>query len=269
MIKDKVNIYDYKDYREYLLQVFRERKRLRDKYSYKKWSTELGLSSVSGLTMIIKAQRHPGKSIKEKLIADLNLEEKEIEYFETMIEVAKSAKSDSSMIVLMMNNQTENEVSDENRPYQFRWQMGFLREATKWKDFKDKKTWIESKSRFKIDLINFEDVLSQMKNDQMLIYSNDKLVVNKNYKYTPPKENYFPLLHKDFLKMAEISYETKLSQRLLEYRMIVIKDENIEKANKRLKELINEFIREFDESESSSKESKIYLTNIHLLPISK
>ena len=108
-----------------------------------------------------------------------------------------------------------------------------------------------------------------MKEEGVLSYSDNALKVNTDFKFPKPKQNYFKNLHKDFLKMAELSYETQLSKRILEYRMIMVKKEEVEKAHARLKELMNQFIEEFDQTSVSSKESEIYLTSIYLIPLSK
>ncbi len=268
-MKDNVSIYDFKDYREYLKEVFEERKAKFGKYSFKRWSEELGLSSVSGLTMVIKGQRNPGPSISEKLISNLNLDQKEEEYFLKLVDFTKTSKNNSSMFMYMLDNDQEFNLDDSQRPLSFKWQMGFLREAVKWQDFKETKTWLDSKIRFTIDKEEIEEILKEMKDVGALKYSNQALSVDKDFTFERPTVNYFKNLHRDFLKMAELSYETEQSKRILEYRMIMVKKEDIPRAQKRLKELMNEFIKEFDQEEAHSKDSEIYLTSIYLLPISK
>ncbi len=267
--KAKPDISDFKDFREYLSAIYEYRKIVNKKYTYKIWAQELGLSSVSGLTMVLKGQRSPGPSLREKLIKNLNLEKEESSYFEKLVNIAKTAKNDSSMMMLMLDNTQESDLDESKRPLSFKWQMGFLREAVKWTDFKDKESWLESKLRFKIDHQNISHVLRDMKEEGVLNYSDNQLRVNKSFKFNKPKQNYFKSLHKDFLKMAELSYETQLSKRILEYRMIMVKKDEIERAHSRLKELMNQFIEEFDQTEISSKESEVYLTSIYLIPLSK
>ncbi len=268
-MKETINIFDFKDYREYLKAIFEQRKKRYGKYSFKRWSEELGLSSVSGLTMVIKGQRNPGPSVREKLIGDLELNTKEEEYFLKLIEFTKTSKNNSSMFMYMLNNDQDFNLDDSKRPLSFKWQMGFLREAVKWEDFKETRTWLETKIRYVIDKEEIEHILNKMKEEGVLKYTDKALSVNKEFAFERPSKNYFKSLHRDFLKMAELSYETEQSKRILEYRMIIVKKDDIPKAQARLKELMNIFIEEFDQEAAHSKESEIYLTSIYLLPISK
>ena len=144
-----INIFIYKDYTKFLADVFEAMKTHQPELTYRKWAKQIGLSSVSALTMVLNGQRNAGKSLQEKLIKSLNLNKKEADFFIQLVKIHKQAKGNKDLVVFMMNNANENnELEDKERPIDFRWQMGFLREASKWKDFKAEKKWLENATLF-------------------------------------------------------------------------------------------------------------------------
>ena len=68
-----LNIFRYTDYQKYLNDVFSHRKREDKLFTYGKWAKEIGISSMSGLTMVLKGQREAGKQLQIKLIKNLDL----------------------------------------------------------------------------------------------------------------------------------------------------------------------------------------------------
>lgn len=270
-MEDKLpEILSYNDYRKYLNDIFFFKKTMDKNLTYGKWAKEIGLSSISGLTMILAGQRHAGKSICELLIKNLNLTEPESAHFLRLVKLQKQVKDNTDLVVYMMDNlKLEDKVEDINRPLQFKWQMGYLREAVKWYDFKNQDDWLRNKSRFEVDTDIFEDIYNQMVQEKILSVKNLKTTVNKDYKPEALDTRYFQYLHKEFLRMIDQSYHFENEARLLEYRLIMIDKKRLPEAKAKLNKLLNEFIQEFDEQASDSEGSDIYLTSLHLVPLTK
>lgn len=265
-----LNILTYNDYRKFLNEHFDHRKSKDRNFTYGRWAKEIGLSSISGLTMILAGQRHAGKSICELLIKNLQLNEEESAHFLKLVKLQKQTKDNPDLVVYMMDNlKLEENVDDTNRPLQFRWQMGFIREAIKWSDFKTDDDWIKNKSRFEVDSGLFSDILSQMLEEKMLKKIDQKIIVNKEYSAQALDTRYFQYLHKEFLRMIDQSYHFPSELRMLEYRLIMIDKSKVAQAKAKLNKLLNEFIDEFDISKSTSELSEVYLTSLHLTPLSK
>lgn len=268
----EINIFQYKDYRKLLNDIYAHQKDTRRNFTYGKWAEEIGLSSVSGLTMILKGQRHAGKSILEKLITNLELDKKEEEYLRQLVKIQKQAKDDQDLVVFLMDNgavNKDNDLEDENRPVEFRWEMGLLREATKWSDLKEDNVWLNSISRFPSSKKKFIDILEEMKDYKILAYKNNALKMNDDYEPRKVDNRYFKHLHNDFIAFSKDSYEIDFNRRSLEYRMIMVKKEDVPKAKERLIELLDTFTSEFDVQNSTSKDSDIYLTALQFFPFTK
>lgn len=268
----EINIFQYKDYRKLLNDLFEHQKASRRNFTYGKWAEEIGLSSVSGLTMILKGQRHAGKSILEKLVVNLELDKKEEEYLRQLVKIQKQAKGDQELVVFLMDNGSVNkgnDLEDENRPVEFRWEMGLLREATKWSDLKEDNIWLNSISRYPSSKKKFIDILEEMKKYDILKYENNALKMNNDYEPRKVDTRYFKHLHNDFISFSKDSYEIDFKKRSLEYRMIMVKKEDVPRAKERLIELLDIFTSEFDVKSSTSEESDIYLTALQFFPFTK
>ncbi len=264
------NIFDYKDYRKYLNDIFEINKKIDRNFTYGAWAKDIGLSSISGLTMVLKGQRDAGKNIQELLINHLKLNSDEAQYFKNLVKFQKQAKNDSNLLVYMIDNHNlEERIEDSNRPIQFKWQMGFIREAVKWNDFNTNDNWLRQKSRFNVEAHELEDILSEMNKEKILTKKDGKVVVNESYRPTSIDTRYFQYLHKEFLRMIDNAYDIEFSKRSLEYRMLVIKKDDVERAKTKIQEFLASFIEEFDQTNISSEESEIYLTSLHLTPFSK
>lgn len=269
----EINLFDYKDYRKLLSDIFELRKSSDADFTFGKWAKEIGLSSVSGLTMVINGQRHAGKSMQKKIVDNLELDIKEADYFIKLVQIQKQAKGDETLMILMMDNvNKDNQLEDENRPIQYKWQMGFLREASKWADFNEDKKWLSSKCRINYGKKDLSQCLEEMKEDKILTYEaphSKKLHVNLAYKPKEVDRRYFKHLHKDFLNIVEEAYGIDAELRMLNYRMLMLKKDDLNAAKIKIRDFMNEFIEEFDQSESDSKESDVYLTSIFFIPFSK
>lgn len=270
-MEDKLpKILSYNDYRKYLNDIFYYKKAKDKNFTYGKWAKEIGLSSISGLTMILAGQRHAGKSICNLLIKNLGFNQDEIAHFSRLVKLQKQVKDNTDLVVYMMDNlKLEDKVEDINRPLQFKWQMGYVREAVKWNDFNHDDDWLKNKSRFEVDADVFEDVYKQMLDEKILSIKSSKPIVNKDYKPEALDTRYFQYLHKEFLRMIDQSYHFESESRLLEYRLIMIDKKKLPEAKAKLHKLLNEFIQEFDLTISDSQGSDIYLTSLHLTPLTK
>jgi len=80
-----VRILDYMNYREYLRDFFKEKKRELRFYSYRLFSLKAGLKSPNFLKLVIKGERNLSKQSVYKFSKALNLSKKETDYFENLI----------------------------------------------------------------------------------------------------------------------------------------------------------------------------------------
>jgi uncharacterized protein (TIGR02147 family) len=80
-----VRILDYMNYREYLRDFFKEKKREVRFYSYRLFSLKAGLKSPNFLKLVIKDERNLSKQSVYKFSKALNLSKMETDYFENLV----------------------------------------------------------------------------------------------------------------------------------------------------------------------------------------
>jgi uncharacterized protein (TIGR02147 family) len=265
-----IDIFTYDDYRDYLKACFEWIKDQRPDFSYAKWAKEMGMSSVSGLTMVLSGQRNAGPSIRKKISSYLELNEKEQDQFKKMVDIQKRVKNDSQLVLYMLNSDDDSSLSHANRPIQFKWEMGLIREATKINDFKASMQNVDKICRYLTPGVDFKSVYQEMIAEGMLVNESDQYRINKQYR---PKEKidtrYFKLLHHDFLDMMKQSYEVSFDKRALEYRLMIIKKNKVEEAKRRIQEFLNDFAAEFEVADADKKDCDIYLTALNFIPMTK
>lgn len=93
------DLYAHTDYREYLLQLFEERKQKSSWYSYRLWASQIGLDSAQLFRILSKDLHLPLKYL-DTLIQDLNLKKADAEYFRTLVQWGR-AKTDKEKNALV------------------------------------------------------------------------------------------------------------------------------------------------------------------------
>ncbi|WP_127715939.1 TIGR02147 family protein [Halobacteriovorax sp. HLS] len=270
----KLNIFDYSDYREFLRDFFEMKKRVNPSWSYGLWSSKLGLNSISSITMVINGQRHAGKKIQKSLIDFFKFDAKESYYFEELVKIAKSTKSDPNLTILMLEQNDElKQLREKNTPsidLFFNWKAHCVKELTQLKDFFPTGAWIENKTGGLIKKEEASELLEALLEKKFLIkeFRDGKEVIVAASSILPTKEVTLSGAHAYHKGLMENSFEaikTDKDKRSLHATTLSLTKENIPKA----KELIREFQIQFSEDIESSPGDEVYQLNIQFFPLTK
>ncbi|MBL7669709.1 MAG: DUF4423 domain-containing protein [Bdellovibrionaceae bacterium] len=79
----------YSDYRRFLRDHAKWKRRENARWSIGVWARTLKLGATTSLTMVLNGQRNPGPSITNRLIEYFNFKAQEREYFLDLVEIAK------------------------------------------------------------------------------------------------------------------------------------------------------------------------------------
>lgn len=88
------NIFEYTDYRQYLSDLFNEKKRLNPSFSHRVLAQKLGLSTSNYVLLIIQGKRNLNADLRFKMSEVFGHNRKEAEYFEEMVNFSH-AKTDA------------------------------------------------------------------------------------------------------------------------------------------------------------------------------
>jgi uncharacterized protein (TIGR02147 family) len=83
--ESKVSVFNYTDYRKYLLDYYNEQKKTRRAFSYRFFAAKAGINSVGLYKDVIDGRQSLGRGLILKFSKAMNHGKKETEYFENMV----------------------------------------------------------------------------------------------------------------------------------------------------------------------------------------
>jgi uncharacterized protein (TIGR02147 family) len=80
-----LNVFDYTDYRKYLLDYYQEKKKDNQAFSYNSFSIKAGFRNKGFLHTVLHGSRNLSKSSIVKIVTAIGLKKSEAEYFENLV----------------------------------------------------------------------------------------------------------------------------------------------------------------------------------------
>ena len=139
--RSKVNVFDYTDYRKYLLDYYNEQKRKRKAFSYRYFARKAGINSIGLYRDVINGRQSLGRSLIFKFSQAIGHGEKEAEYFENMVyfNEAKSVEERKLFFERMMASyRSKARIVDASKyEYYSRWYYSAVRALLSCRKFSD------------------------------------------------------------------------------------------------------------------------------------
>lgn len=85
-MKDKINIYEYTDFRQFISDWVKREKELNPKFSYRYFNRQVGINSSSFLPLLISGARNIGEEGILAIIKGFGLSERQGDYFRNLVE---------------------------------------------------------------------------------------------------------------------------------------------------------------------------------------
>lgn len=82
-------LFEFKNYREFLLAYASYQKARYPHWSYGSWARKLGVGGTATITRVLRGDRDPGPLLVEKLIQHFAFSTKEAEYFRSLVHLSK------------------------------------------------------------------------------------------------------------------------------------------------------------------------------------
>lgn len=157
---EKINLFEYDDYRLFLKDWFQLKKKEKSSYSLKAFSNQAGFSSPNVLKQVMDGHRNLSKESIEKFSKGLKLDSLESAYFEQLVLYKQSqSKVDKEkyQIKLFRLKQCHfiEPIPEDKYSIYSEWYHLVVRELVISKDYNDKAEWISKKLRGRVSL---EDV---------------------------------------------------------------------------------------------------------------
>lgn len=270
MDQKEINILNYSDYREFLKDKFEEKKSQSGNWSYGMWAKQLGLNSVSAVTMIINGQRHAGKGIIDKLCKYYNFNEKEERYFRELVKIQKSAKDDPSYVVLMLEQSQEIKdlkgITEDKIDLIFNWASYALREMTQLKDFKNDPEWMAQRLKSKITPELALKIVEQMKKEGVIEETENGLApLGTIVPKTEINRTHARQYHHDLLESSKDAFELPIDQRAFHASTLTVDKTQLSQ----MKEFIRDFQIKFSEKFEVNPGDEVFQLNLQFFPLTK
>jgi uncharacterized protein (TIGR02147 family) len=142
LMEKTVQIFDYMDYREFLRNMFNERKSMHSIYSYRLFSLKAGFKSPNFLKLVIDGDRNLTKESIFRVAKAFSLNKKESEYFENLVFFNQSKTLEEKNVylarVVKYRSKTDSRILEESEyDYYSKWYNPVVRELVTSVDFKD------------------------------------------------------------------------------------------------------------------------------------
>lgn len=139
--KEKINVFDYTDYRRYLSDYYQFQKNNNSAFSYRYFAKKAGFSSSGFYKELVDGKRGLSRSLILKFSEALKHSKKEAEYFENMVyfNEAQNVKERVLYLKKMMSHYESKayRIMAEQYEYFSKWYYAVVRELLSYVPFKD------------------------------------------------------------------------------------------------------------------------------------
>ncbi len=209
-----VNIFEYIDYRKFLLDKFQEKKRTERNFSHRKFALYAGLSSSNFLNLVTKNKRNLSIDGIQKFAKGFRLSEDETEYFRHMVLMNQSKTHEEkdchykSMLKCKGFAKTHI-ISNKEYEYYSEWYHPVIRELITFHNGKVDAPWIAKKIEPKITLTQAKQSLNLLQELGMIKKEKERWIQTDPIVDTGPEA--FSVLvcnyHKNMISMGKESID--------------------------------------------------------------
>lgn len=162
-----LNIFEYKNYRNYLRDFYETRKDQNAKFSYRVFSRMLGFTSPNFLKLIILGDRNLTETSLQKVISGLKLEGLAQKYLKSLVlcnqcKDEEEKKNHQEKIDYIRALATEKNLDDKYCDYLSNWYYPVIREMTLLKSFREDPEWIANKLNDEVSPLNITQAIDDM-----------------------------------------------------------------------------------------------------------
>ena len=271
-----LSIYSYKCPNDFLKDRWTHLNEKNPSFSLRSWSKRMGFRNPSPLSLMMSGQRSIPKKHIPNFIRDLDLDENEAQYFETLVDLQR-AKSPDQKIRYYNQLKKISPMSklDIVELEQFHFLQDplhtFILEMTALKGFKADPKWIQSRLKGEYSIAQVEKALDRLlklnllkKIGKSLVAKSQEHITNKPDIRDQAAQNYHQ-------KISEIAAQRVIEQDVLEREFnsfsMNIKKQDIPMAKKIIREFIKTFIENVESKPKEGEET--YQLNVQFFGVTE
>jgi len=268
-------LFGHNDYRAYLNAHYQKVKRRNRRFSYGSWAKQLNLRSTSSLTKVLHGQRQAGPELAGKLSKYFEFNQKEAQYFEDLINLAK-LKNDSRLSVLLMEKlERENPdgpirvLTDDEYQLISEWYPYAVRQLVKRKRFVESPNWIAQQFRFPLTATEAKKALQLLIRLELLkrdargrLRQVSRVIDSTNDISSEALKRH----HEQTLAQASDAIRSiPLEERTIANTTFSMKAEDIPQAKEYLRKMRLDFVRRFEQEDGEG----VFRVQVQFFPLTK
>jgi uncharacterized protein (TIGR02147 family) len=272
----KVEVNSYLNYRDFLKDFFKAKKKISPHFSHRSFMLSAGLSSPSHLKMITDGKRNlTNKSLPKYIKALKFSSKKEEHYFSTLVHYNQSQDKEDKISLLenlLLMKKEKNLTPLQTKQFNFlsKWHYVTIYVLTDMKDFNPDPHWIAQKLRKKVSLKQIEKALQELCELQLIEISSDRGYKQTSGALSTPDEirdTAKHAYHKSMIELASQSLSSDaLDSREFNGATLPIPKEKLHLIN----EKIRSFRKEINELASSyANPDEVYQLNIQFFSLTE
>lgn len=269
---ERINIFDYSNYREYMADFYKFKKSVDACYTYKTFADEGEIKSPNYLHLVICKKRNLSIKNISKFIKALNLNKEEATYFESLVKLDQSL-SFSEKADLFEKIYKQNllyrvkELKTEQYKVISSWYYLAIQEMVLLKDFNPSPEWISKKLKGKILVEEAQEAFDCLKRLDIVREKDGKYILTNIVQTTTDDvaNAAIKLFHKSMIeKSLESLLDDPVSQRDFSGLTVAISKKKFDLAKAKIKEFrreLNKFLSDDAEQED------VYQLNIQFFEL--
>ena len=278
-MKKMKEIYQYSDYRDFLLDYYNYKQTKIKGYSRRQMVVELGFSSPGYLTLIINKERNLGRNGAKKISLALKLNENEERYFLCLVRYCNAKIEKKEKLFRELQSYVPKSIKKTLRDsdkyfYENRMCGVILMLINVYRErFNLDALWIFNRVRLKTTVQEINNAIVYLKEEKLIEKSGEHYVNMAKSIKSPDEEKseIIQLAHKQFLEEAKNALSIPLESREFAHLTFTIGSDDFPAVKAKIKKIQEEF-RYFlaDLQKKSKMKNKTAVSlNIQLYPITK
>lgn len=270
-----LSIFNYSEPGEFLKDAWNKKRAFNKNFTVRAWASQLGISGHANFHQMINGKRPIPKKYALDIAKSLSLSPKEAMYFETLIDFKKARTLKlkahySDRLKELAPGPKLNLHEIESFRYLKNPLNGAIIELTSLKDFKCDPLWIKERLTLPATINEIKKSLELMLSLNLIKEDDGKLKPTHKHLYTKQDVSNEALreYHKNIMKHATQEIENQdVTEREFNASAFGIKKEDMPKAKERIREFMQNFIKEFESDHGQAEE--IYQLGIQFFGLSK
>lgn len=269
------SVYEYVDYRKFLEDHYKARKRQDAKYSFRFFARRAGLSSSNFLKLVMDGKRNLGATTIEKFVAALKLDPDEASFFADLVafDQAETVAERNRAFERVAANRRFRRARRLEGPlfrYLSRWYYPAVRELAGRRDFKEDPAWIAQQLRPRITVRQARSAMRTLQELGLLVANESGRLVRGDTSLTTGHEVrsvVIPAYHRQMIERAADALETVTpEERDVSALTVCIKASSVAELKHRIHRFREEMLDRCDREEEPEQ---VYQLCVQLFPLSK